>query len=60
LRVDLLTLLGNLSALLSDVLKHLCGQLGSGSGTQTDKVLGLKLVHAAHVCIVLNPHKHVN
>ena len=40
--------------------KHLCGQLGSGSGAQTDKVLGLKFVHAEHVCIVLNPHKHVN
>jgi hypothetical protein len=42
------------------VCQHAGGQLGSGSGAQTDKVLGLKLVHAEHVCIVLNPHKHVN
>jgi hypothetical protein len=60
LRVDLLALMGNLLALLPDMLKHLCGQLGSGSGAQTDKVLGLKLIHAEHVGIVLNPHRHVN
>ena len=60
LELDGLRLRVDLSALLSDVLKHASGQLGSGSGAQTDKVLGLKLVHVEHVCIVQNPHKNVN
>ena len=60
LRVDLLTLLGNLSALLTKLSQHAGGQLGGASGAQTDEVLGLKLVHAEHVCIVQNQHKNVN
>lgn len=43
---------GNLSALLPDMLKHLGGQLASGDRTQTDEVLGFEFMHVEHVCIV--------
>ena len=57
---DLLTLLSNMLALVTDVLEYLGGQFGSGTGAQTNKVLGLKFMHVEHVGIVRNPHKNVN
>jgi hypothetical protein len=60
LRVDVLALLGNLLALLPDMLKHASGQLGSSSGTQTDEVLGAEFMHVEHVGIVQNPNKKEN
>jgi hypothetical protein len=52
--------MGNLLALLPDMLKHASGQLGSSSGTQTDEVLGFEFMHVEHVCIVQNPNKKEN
>jgi hypothetical protein len=58
--LDGLRLRVDLSALLSDVLNHLSGQLGGASWAQTDEVLGFEFMQVEHVGIVQNPNKKEN
>ena len=50
----------DLPALLTNVCQHAGGQFGSGGRAQTNKILGLKLIYAEHVCIVQDPNKKEN
>ncbi len=53
---DLLALPVDSTALLADVLEHLCGHLGQRTRAQTLQVLGFEFVHVEHARIVQSQH----